>query len=1709
MRPSPSLRTPGLLGAALLTLGSFLAPTPAFAAFGYTDSGAAYVVDTGAGLVFHVDKANGDITSIVFNGVEYKGPSGKGTHIASGLGTPTTVTPETDGATYVKITLQTAPDNGVVATFTHYLVVRSGENTIYMATFPTAEPLVGELRWITRLDQALVPNGPGPSDLSGNTGFIESTDVFGLADGTTRSKYYGDGVTHAKDRAMDLTYSGATGPGIGAWMVFGSRESSSGGPFFRDIQNQAGGDQEVYNYMNSGHNQTEPNRLGVLHGPYALVFTTGAPPTLPIDFGWMGSLGLTGWFPPSGRGAVSGTVRGVPSAFQAVVGFANTSAQYWAVAVASACTDTDIDTLCYTSSGMKPGTYTATLYKGELAVATAPVTVTAGTTATLNLASTEAAPSVIFRIGDWDGTPAGLLNPDKIVQMHPSDVRMSSWDERTYTVGVDTPSVFPAIQFRGKNSPATIKFTLAPNQITALTLRIGITCAYLSGRPQIGVNSFTSTQPAASTQPNSRSFTIGTYRGNNALFTYAIPATALVAGTNTLTINPISGSTDNGTWLSAGWVYDAVELDGPIATPVIDYVGSSPLVVSGTAEPLRNVAIKLDGVTAAGSTVASASGAWTVTYSGAVSTGPHTFTAVASDDTGHSSPTSAAFAFDTRVTMPVIVAAAGDTGTYASGATTSDRVFSLSGSAGAGDTVRLTRVGTGVIGTAVADSGGLWSFDYTSVSLPDGVTRFYAVATHAGAAGAASPVFTLNLAGAPRIAIVRRTPAFEVIPNTIGSAVFRVTFNHTVGGVTTGAFAVSTTGTAAGTVVAVSSGTGSIFDVTVAGLSGTGTLRLDLAPDNGIVDGGGLPEHGYTAGEPYTLVAPSLGDGTWIRAESGGFWSDPLNWNGAVVADGAGRSASFASLDLAATNAVHLDGPRTVGTLTFGDTGIGTPASWILDGSGTALTLAGPVPTIEVRALAPGANATVSAVLDGTAGLTKAGPGDLVLAAANTLTGTVNVSAGGLLLPAAGSLALGASAVNLALNSRINVSGGSFVTEGVVTATTAQVVIDAGSARIGTFRTNSHFSATLRVNGGALSVGTVDVRRNGGAAADFTSGFIVAGTGTATADTIGLGTGNSTGAMSIEGNGSLLATGVVTLGNQVTGGRGGVLRVLGNGTFTSTEPTLGVLLCRTSGTNANNVASATFTGGVSTVEKITLGFDSTVTAGSATVTLNGGALYVGAGGIVKNGAAGMATNLAFGSGILGAKADWSTALAVTLPASGNVAIKAADAAGAAHDITLGGPLTGTGGFTKTGAGALALGGASTFSGPVSVNGGLLRIDGSVAPGSSLAVNDGGTLGGGGAVARNLVLSAGGTIAAGNATPGSALSASSLTWNGSGHLAAALGSGRVLALAGALTKGTPGWFDVALSAFGPLTVGMTDTLVTYASTDFAASDLTASGLAGFRGVFVVAPTSLQFLVTGVGETAAYTDWAYHNLPPDQRGAADDPDGDGLANLLEFELGLDAAGAGGDRIRATTVEAAGQTYPAIVYTRRVDSGGAIVAVRVAGAPDFTALLDSVEVSATPQGDGTDEVVARSVVPLSTRPRQFFRLAATLPASPTSEAATVVSAPVGVLGGNAPRGESGFAAPLIAEDAFVGTVESNTASAVTFAHASDVGALLRAGAPYYLEVLTGALQGERFDVDVAATTAGDGAVELKLGPGSLSTRPALAGEALAGARGAIRPT
>jgi rhamnogalacturonan endolyase len=552
---------------------------------------------------------------------------------------------------------------------------------------------------------------------------------------------------------------------------------------------------------------------------------------------------------------------------------------------------------------------------------------------------------------------------------------------------------------------------------------------------------------------------------------------------------------------------------------------------------------------------------------------------------------------------------------------------------------------------------------------------------------------------------------------------------------------------------------------------------------------------------------------------------------------------------------VHLDSPRALSSITFGDTDVTTAASWVVDNNSLAtntLTFVGGAPTITVNALGSGATTTIGATLAGAGGLIKAGTGTLVLSASNSLVGPLNVNSGSLQLATGSSLNLGNNAVNTALNSRLVIAGGSFATNGLVSATTSQVVIDSGTASLGSFRTNSDFSGTLRVNGGTLTVGDVNIRRNAGASPDFGSGFIVTG-GNATATTIGLGTQNSFGSMSIEG-GSLTATGTITIANQVTAGRGGSMRVLNSGSFTSTDSSLGILMCRNNGTNANNVASATFTSGLSTVEKFTLGFDSTVTAGSATITINGGTLHLGSGGIVKNGAAGLVTNLNFSSGVLGATADWTTSLPINLPNLGNITFRSADGAGVAHNITLNGILSGNGGFTKTGGGRLSLGAANTFAGAVTVNGGTLDVDGTIGSGNGVTINSGGVLIGDGSINRSVVLNSGGTVRPGSSTIGSVLTATSLTWNSDGQMAFNLeGSANQIALSGALTKNGSGAHNFGFTVGPGFAIGNIYTLATFGSTDFTASDLTFSGLPpGFTGAFTVNANNIQFEIFGPPE-----------------------------------------------------------------------------------------------------------------------------------------------------------------------------------------------------------------------------------------------------------------
>lgn len=95
-------------------------------------------------------------------------------------------------------------------------------------------------------------------------------------------------------------------------------------------------------------------------------------------------------------------------------------------------------------------------------------------------------------------------------------------------------------------------------------------------------------------------------------------------------------------------------------------------------------------------------------------------------------------------------------------------------------------------------------------------------------------------------------------PSLATTETFTVTFSESVTGVSVGDFALTTSGGVSATVDSVT-GFGATYTVSVGGISGVGTLRLDLkASGTGIQDEASNPiVGGYTSGGVLTVVAPA------------------------------------------------------------------------------------------------------------------------------------------------------------------------------------------------------------------------------------------------------------------------------------------------------------------------------------------------------------------------------------------------------------------------------------------------------------------------------------------------------------------------------------------------------------------------------------------------------------------------------------------------------------------------------------------------------------------------------------------------------------------------------------------------------------------------------------------------------------------------------------
>lgn len=266
----------------------------------------------------------------------------------------------------------------------------------------------------------------------------------------------------------------------------------------------------------------------------------------------------------------------------------------------------------------------------------------------------------------------------------------------------------------------------------------------------------------------------------------------------------------------------------------------------------------------------------------------------------------------------------------------------------------------------------------------------------------------------------------------------------------------------------------------------------------------------------------------------------------------------------------------------------------------------------------------------------------------------------------------------------------------------------------------------LKVSGGAFSTTNVSIGRTsnlGQADAPLTSGFVVTGGTASLSGNLTIGTSNSSATARVAG-GALTITGTATVGNT-TNTRWSTFQV-SSGTL-DVNGTNGVQLSTNTAT-ANN-SQLLLTGGTTNVQAIKYGAAASLAGSRGDVIVNNGAsLYVGSGGVSVVSGNAYTANFSVTDATLGAKANWSSSVPVAL--SGNVTIKAANAANAAFDITLNGQLSGAGAnLIKTGAGTLTLGNAANnFGGSLTINDGTLTLGAAgVAPDAAPVVLAGGSI----------------------------------------------------------------------------------------------------------------------------------------------------------------------------------------------------------------------------------------------------------------------------------------------------------------------------------------------------------------------------------------------
>ncbi|WP_054658613.1 fibronectin type III domain-containing protein [Stenotrophomonas pictorum] len=405
-----------------------------------------------------------------------------------------------------------------------------------------------------------------------------------------------------------------------------------------------------------------------------------------------------------------------------------------------------------------------------------------------------------------------------------------------------------------------------------------------------------------------------------------------------------------------------------------------------------------------------------------------------------------------------------------------------------GVTVDFSQFGGGAA-VAATNNAGTW-------------TAFWAVAAGITASNRNVSITASNSTGSTTRADTSNATVDSVVPTVVSIAPasgasasnttvnFTASFSEGVTGVSTDDFTLVGTGSATGS-IASASGSGSSYTVTVNGITGNGTLKLNLNASTNISDtAGNSGLAAFTAGTTHTVAiatapgAPTIGTATAGDAQASVTFTAPASNGGSAIT---GYTVTSNPGGITAGGNGFTTSPITLSGLSNGTAYTFTVTATNAVGTSTA--------SAASNSVTPKANQTITFTNPGaqnfgtTPTLTATASSSLPVSFSSATTGVCTITSGGsLTFITAGSCTINADqAGNAATNAATTISQ-SFLVNAV--APGAPVI---GTATAGNTQASVSFSAPANTGGSSITGYTVTANPGGATASGAASPLLVSG----------------------------------------------------------------------------------------------------------------------------------------------------------------------------------------------------------------------------------------------------------------------------------------------------------------------------------------------------------------------------------------------------------------------------------------------------------------------------------------------------------------------------------------------------------------------------------------------------------------------------------------